>query len=303
MNEEFVLAFVLMSRTYSRAVNPMSVSRSRRWFALLRTVAVLFILVFYLFPFWWVVTTSFRLEAEEGVQPVVLFPRPLHLDNYEAIVLHNDRDVMTGLRNSLVAATATTFVCILLGSLAGYAYARLSFPGKGFSLGLMLATWMIPWLIVLIPLWAILYEIGLVDTIAGLVIGFSSGFLPVSTWIMLGHFKSLPEELEDSARIDGCSRVGALFRIILPISTPALMATGAFAFISSMSEFTFSLLMTTTMNSKTLPLVLASLASKFVTEKTLMATGSIIAVFIPVVLAMIFQRYLIAGLSAGAVKG
>jgi multiple sugar transport system permease protein len=281
----------------------MAISSSRRLLSVLRTLAVLFILVFYLFPFWWVATTSLRLDVEEREQPVVFFPRPAHLDNYEAIVLHNEHDVLSGLRNSLVAAIVTTFICILLGSLAGYAYARLPFPGKGLSLGLMLATWMIPWLIVLIPLWAILYDLGLVDTIAGLVLGFSSGFLPVSVWIMLSHFKSLPEELEDSARIDGCSRLGALFRIILPISAPAILATGAFAFISSMSEFTFSLLMTTTMNSKTLPLVLASMASKFVTEKTMMAAGSIIAVVIPVALAIIFQRYLIAGLSAGAVKG
>jgi multiple sugar transport system permease protein len=280
-----------------------SVSLSRRFYALLRTVAVLFILAFYLAPFWWVVTTSFRLEVEERDQPLVLYPRPFHLDNYAAILLHNERDVMTGLQNSLLAATATTLLCVLLGSLAGYAYARLSFPGKGLSLGLMLATWMIPWLIVLIPLWAILYELGLVDTILGLVIGFSSGFLPIATWIMLSHFKSIPEELEDSARIDGCSRLGALFRVILPISTPAIMATGAFAFISSMGEFIFSLLMTTTMQSKTLPLVLSSLAGKFVTEKTMMAAGSMIAVIIPVILTMLFQRYLIAGLSAGAVKG
>jgi len=280
----------------------MSVS-SKRLYAILRTVAILVILGFYLFPFWWVITTSFRLEAEERAQPVILYPRPFHLDNYKGILLQNERNVMTGLKNSLLAATATTLICVFLGSLAGYAYARLPFPGKGLSLGLMLATWMIPWLIVLVPLWAILYDLGLVDTIAGLIVGFSSGFLPISTWIMLSHFKSLPEELEDAARIDGCSRVGALFRIVLPISTPAIMATGAFAFISSMSEFGFSLLMTTTTKSKTLPLTLAALASKFVTEKTTMAAGSMIAVVLPVILVMIFQRYLIAGLSTGAVKG
>lgn len=281
----------------------MSISASRRFLGVLTAIAVILILVFYLFPYWWVITTSFRTQDEERAQPWVFYPNPVHLDNYEAILFKNSFDIMTGLQNSLIVAAATTVICVLLGSLAGYAYARIRFPFRGLSIALILATWTIPWLLVMIPLWVILYDLKLIDTKQGLIIGFSSGFVPITTWIMLGHFKSLPTDLEDSARIDGCSRVGALFRVILPISTPAIMAAGAYAFISSMGEFMFSLITTTTTKSKTLPIVLASLVGKFVTEKTIMAAGTIIASIFPVVLVMIFQRYLIAGLSAGAVKG
>jgi len=281
----------------------MSISRSRRFYAVLTAVVALLILVFYLFPYWWVVTTSFRTQDEERASPFVWFPNPVHLDNYRDILLKDVFDIMTGLKNTLIVSFATTLICVFLGVLAGYGYARIPFRGRSASITLVLATWTIPWLLVLIPLWAILYELKLVDTKTGLIIGYSSGFVPITTWIMLGHFKSLPADMEDSARIDGCSRVGALFRIILPISTPAIMAAGVYAFISSMGEFIFTLITTMTNNSRTLTIMLSMLVSKFVTEKTIMAAGTIIACIIPVVLVMIFQRYLIAGLSAGAVKG
>jgi multiple sugar transport system permease protein len=281
----------------------VQVSTSKRFYAVVTAIAVVLILFFYLFPYWWVITTSFRTQDEERAEPWVLYPSPVRLDNYKAIIVENAFDIMTGLKNTLIVASLTTLICVFLGVLAGYAYARIPFPGRGLSVVLMLATWTVPWLLVMIPLWVILYDLNLIDTKLGLIIGFASGFVPITTWIMLGHFRSLPSDLEDSARIDGCSRVGALFRIILPISTPAIMAAGAYAFISSMGEFMFSLITTTTNASRTLPIVLAALVGKFVTEKTIMAAGTIIAAVFPVVLVMIFQRYLIAGLSAGAVKG
>jgi len=281
----------------------MTISRSRRFYQILTAVLAVLILVFYLFPYWYVITTSFRTQDEERAAPFVWFPDPVHMDNYRDILLKNAFDIMTGLKNSLIVSIATTVICALLGVLAGYGYARIPFRGRSVSIMLVLATWTIPWLLVLIPLWAILYDLQLVDTKIGLIIGYSSGFVPITTWIMLGHFKSLPADMEDSARIDGCSRVGALMRIILPISAPAIMAAGVYAFISSMGEFIFTLITTMTNNARTLTIMLSMLVSKFVTEKTIMAAGSMIAAFFPVVLVMIFQRYLIAGLSAGAVKG
>jgi multiple sugar transport system permease protein len=281
----------------------MSISKSRQFYRVLTVVLAVAILVFYLFPYWYVVTTSFRLPDEERAAPFVWFPNPVHLDNFKDILLKDAFDIMTGLKNSLIVSIATTLICAFLGVLAGYGYARIPFKGRQASIVLVLATWTIPWLLVLIPLWAILYELQLVDTKIGLIIGYSSGFVPITTWIMLGHFKSLPADMEDSARIDGCSRIGALMRIILPISTPAIMAAGVYAFISSMGEFIFTLITTMTNNARTLTIMLSMLVSKFVTQKTIMAAGSIIAAAFPVVLVMIFQRYLIAGLSAGAVKG
>jgi len=281
----------------------MSLSSTRRFYAVLTALAVILILVFYLFPYWWVVVTSLRTQEEERAAPWVLYPNPVHLVNYEKIFFEDAFSVLTGLKNTLIVSAITTVICVFLGSLAGYAYARIPFRGRALSIGLMLATWTIPWLLVMIPLWAIMYDLQLIDTKAGLVVGFVSGFAPITTWIMMSHFRSLPVELEDSARVDGCSRVGALFRIVLPISTPAMMAAGAFALISSMGEFLFSLIVTTTDQSRTLPVVLASLVGKYVTEKTIMAAGTIIAAIFPLVLVTVFQRYLIAGLSAGAVKG
>jgi multiple sugar transport system permease protein len=281
----------------------MSLSSTRRLYAILTTIAVILIVAFYLFPYWWVIITSFRTQDEERALPWVLYPNPVRLDNYEKIFFENAFDVLTGLKNTLIVSAITTVICVVLGSLAGYAYARIPFRGRGLSIALMLATWTIPWLLVMIPLWAILYDLQLIDTKLGLIIGFVSGFVPITTWIMLSHFRSLPVELEDAARCDGCSRLGTLFRIVLPISTPAIMAAGAFAFISSMGEFLFSLIVTTSSESRTLPVVLAALVGKYVTEKTIMAAGTVIAAIFPLVLVTIFQRYLIAGLSAGAVKG
>jgi len=145
--------------------------------------------------------------------------------------------------------------------------------------------------------------LGLVDTKAALVIGYTGWLLPISVWILYGYFQTIPKDLEDAARIDGCTRFKALFRVVMPLSAPGLAATAIYVFISSTNEFLFAMIFASTHRSKTIPVALADMVGKYQIRYGDMTAGAVIAAIFPVVLALIFQKYLVRGLTAGSVKG
>jgi len=162
---------------------------------------------------------------------------------------------------------------------------------------------MLPPIALVIPLYLGLAALGLLDTKTGLVVTYCSIVTPFCLWTMSNYYLSLPPDLEDAARVDGCSRVGALVRVILPLSRPGVLTTGMFGFLLAWDEFLFSLIFTSTTNAKTIPVAIAEFTGKYSSDFGLIAAGGVLATLPPLVLALVFQRYIAGGLTSGAVKG
>ena len=169
-------------------------------------------LTFFMFPFYWILNTSLQGKNTLFQKKLNFFPRPITLANYIPLFTNPELNVIRALLNSLRVAFVTAIICIILGSLGAYAFARLRFKGSRIWFNLLLITEMLPPISFLIPFFIFYSKLHLLNTWYGLVIGYVAWLLPISTWILYGYFKTVPRDLEDSGRIDGCSRVGALFR-------------------------------------------------------------------------------------------
>jgi multiple sugar transport system permease protein len=205
--------------------------------------------------------------------------------------------------NSLIVAVSTTVISLVVGSLGGYSFARLRFRFRRVTLFGFLAIYMLPPIALVIPLYLIMANLGLLDSKVGLTATYCSIVTPFCLWTMSNFFLSLPSDLEDAARVDGCSRLGALIHIVLPLARPGLMATGMFAFLLSWDEFLYALIFTSTNNAKTIPVAIAEFTGKFSSDFGLIAAGGVLATLPPVLIALAFQRYIVSGLTAGSVKG
>ncbi len=259
-----------------------------------------------LFPFYWIINMSLQNSIElYDVPPHFVPPHPT-LNNFKS-VLFEQRGMMkfyVAVFNTLIVSTITMFICVFLGSITGYALARLKIKWGIYLLFALIGTQMVPPLTDLIPLYVIFSRwLKLVDTKLALIIGYTGWLLPISVWILYGYFQTIPKDLEDAARIDGCSRFEALFRIVMPLSAPGLAATAIYVFISSTNEFLFAMIFTSTHRSMTIPVALADMVGKYQIRYGDMTAGAVIAAIFPVVLALIFQKYLVRGLTAGGVKG
>jgi multiple sugar transport system permease protein len=269
--------------------------------------AAVFTMVVILAPFAWLLYSSV-------VAPTDLLDRPLHwwpahwtLSRYREIFAGSGQSAATEFRtamvNSFLVAAGTVLVSLTVGVLGGYALARLRFPLRRVTLLSFLVTYMLPPITLLIPLYLLMARLGLLDTKTGLIVVYCSLATPFSLWTMSNVLGALPAELEEAARVDGCSRLGALFRVILPLARPGIVATGLFAFLLCWDEFLYALIFTSTDRAKTIPVAIAEFTGRNAVDFGLIAAGGILAALPPLVLTMVFQRYLIDGLSAGAVKG
>jgi multiple sugar transport system permease protein len=205
--------------------------------------------------------------------------------------------------NSLVVATFTTVISLVVGTLGGYAFARLRFRLRRTSLFAFLMIYMLPPIALVIPLYLALAALGLLDTKTGLVVTYCSIVTPFCLWTMSNYFLSMPPDLEEAARVDGCTRVGALVRVILPLARPGVLTTAMFGFLLAWDEFLYSLIFTSTSNAKTIPVAIAEFTGKFSSDFGLIAAGGVVASLPPLLLALVFQRYIVGGLTSGAVKG
>jgi multiple sugar transport system permease protein len=167
----------------------------------------------------------------------------------------------------------------------------------------ILLTQFMPMIVLIIPIYVIMSRLGLLNTIPALVIADCAFILPLIIWLMRGYFEAIPRDLEEMARIDGCSRFGTIFRIIIPLSTPGLAASGIFAFIIAWNEFFSALVLSSTLRSKTISVIISEFSSKVGVDYVAMAAAGVVASLPPVILALVFQKYIVQGLTAGAVKG
>ncbi len=265
-------------------------------------------LVLVLAPFAWLLISSVSLPADLLAKPLSFIPHAISFDRFAALTVSANPDSSAaGFRaamwNSLVVASAVTLVGLVVGVPAAYAFARLRFPGRGWLILAFMATYMLPPIALVIPLYQTMSALRLIDTTVALIIIYSSFVTPFVIWIMRGYFEAVSPELDDAARVDGCSRLGALVRVVLPVSTPGIVSTSLLAFLLSWDEFFYALIMTQTPVAKTLPVALNDFIGRHGIDFGMLAAGGVIAAIPPVLIAFVFQRYLIAGLTAGGVKG
>lgn len=205
--------------------------------------------------------------------------------------------------NSLVVALATTVVGVVLSCTAAYALSRFKFPGRRMGLTTFLVVQMFPATLLLLPLYVILDKLGLLNSIAGLVLVYSTTAIPFCVWTLKGYFDTLPRELEEAARIDGASQWMIFRKIILPLARPGIAVTALFSFMTAWNEFIMASTFMTDESKFTLPVLIQSSVGQFSTDYGLFAAGAVVT-SIPVMIAFyVLQKYLVGGLTAGAVKG
>jgi multiple sugar transport system permease protein len=267
--------------------------------AVLTGLALVPVLAWTLFPIYWVAAASFKTELALYAKPPQWLFTPI-LDNYRR-VLYNI-PFFEYLTNSLVIAIGTTVGSLVLGTLAGYGFARFRFRGSGTVRFLVLVTRMAPRMVLVVPYFLLMQRLGLLDTYTGLLIAYVSFALPFSIWLLIGFFMDVPIEVEEAAMIDGCSRVGVLLRIVIPIAAPGLVVAAIFAFLVSWNEFLFALILGG-VESKTLPVVIAGLNTDVGPLYGEMSAAAVMVMLPNIVMTLVLQRYLVRGLTLGAVKG
>jgi ABC-type glycerol-3-phosphate transport system permease component len=260
--------------------------------------AQLAVLAVVLLPIAWLYLAALRTNAD--IRTGSLLPHGLTLDNFSRL-LTSDSFTRPFL-NSLIAASAVSIVTTLISAMAAYAMVRYRFRGRGLVGGVVLGALMVPWVVALVPLIVMLREVHLADTLQGLVLAHLILGIPVGTWLMSSYIEDLPRELEEAAMVDGCTRWGALWRIVLPLIRPAIAAVGAFSFIISWGEYLIALALLTSDETRTLPLAMQGLFELHdVDLGVLMAFGVVISLPVAVMFIAV-QRHLVSGLTAGGVK-
>ena len=278
--------------------------RRRTLEAVLTYVGAVALAAFLLAPFVWLLISSLAPLADLIQRPLHWIPPHASFERYRTIFFGADgRDFRFALRNSAVVASIATSISLVAGMLGAYALSRFPSRGRSGLLYLMLATYMTPPVAILLPLYLILSRLGLLNNVVGLALVYTSFLTPFLTWILKGFFDAIPEELEQAARIDGATRVGSMVRITLPLSLPGVITAVLFGVILAWDEFLYALIFTSSTAAKTLPVAISEFTSRHAVDFGLMAAGGIIAALPPLLLAFALQRYLIAGLTAGSVKG
>lgn len=259
------------------------------------------ILIFNLFPFLYALLSSFR--PSNDLFSTSLWPRELGLQHYQAVF--KDARFVGSLINSIIVAGSTVLISLALGSVCAYALGRLPFRFKAPVLYLVLTMTMFPQISVLSGLFIMLKNLQLFNTRQGLVITYLIFTMPFTIWVMTQYFRSLPKELEEAAYVDGASPLTVFWQILLPLTMPGLISTGLLAFIAAWNEFLFALTFTVTDTMKTVPVVISQFSGTSAFEQpwgSIMAASMVVTIPL-VILVMIFQYRIVAGLTAGAVKG
>ena len=263
-------------------------------------VPLVLFLLFLLFPFYWTFVTSLKLPEELHSLKVIYWPQHPTFQAYEH--LFGQYNFLHPMKNSLVVAAITTVISLAVSTLAAYAFSRYRFVGRKPLMVLFLTNNMFPTVLLLIPLFTIMRKMGLLYTPASLVLSYTTFTIPFSVWLLTGYLNDLPIALEEAAMIDGANRAQGFLRSVLPILLHCLLATGVYIFMQSWNEYTFAVLFTNE-NSRTIPVSLKMLVGQLGVQWDLITAGGIITV-IPVCIMFFFaQKRLVAGLTAGAVKG
>jgi multiple sugar transport system permease protein len=258
-------------------------------------------LVWTLVPFYWMIATSLKTDREIYGFEATLIPRQPTLAAYAR--LFRQTPFVKYLRNSGIIAVTTTLASMVLGCLGAYALARLRFPGRAFIARGLVFTYLVPPSLLFIPLFAVMSALRLTDSHEGLVLAYLGFTVPFCTWLLMGYFRSVPLELEEAALVDGCSRLGTLVRIIIPMSLPALAVVAFFSFTQAWNEFLYAQVFVNSVEVRTITVGLTLFIIEDVFFWGPMMGAAFLASIPPLVVYLVFQRWVVKGLTLGAVKG
>ena len=264
------------------------------------------VLVFAIAPIAWLVITSISIHRNIISVPLRLIPPEVTFQRYGDVVANHDNDIAFAFKvamgNSLIVAGAATIVSLVLGSLASYAFARLRFAFKGKIMYLILFTYMVPSVVVVMPLYLLLSKLGMLNSRPTLILLYLTLSLPFVIWVMQSYFGSLSRTFEEAASIEGCSRLQVLWHIYVPMARPGIIATAILSFLIAWDEFFFALVFTSTLAAKTIPVAIAEFSGKHYVDYEMIAMGGVIASLPPVLIAVIFQKYIVMGMTSGGIK-
>jgi multiple sugar transport system permease protein len=298
----------------ARAVNraaagPAGRALSRRPARILgRTAAIAVILLWSVFPIYWALNTSLSTLSGADSAPAHYYPSPLVSTSYRAVLgvggagYGISSELGRSLLNSTIESGAAMVLTIVIAVFAAYAFARLRFKFKRTIFVSVLATLLLPAYATLIPIYRILSTLGLVNTYIGVILVYVSGFLPLAIWILYNYFSSIPRELEEAAFVDGASPLVALLRVVIPVAVPGIAAAAIITFLLGWAQFLFPLILTTDLATQPVTVIVAALNEQRIVPFTLLMACGVIAAAIPGILALVLNRYIIQGISAGSIK-
>jgi len=262
-------------------------------------VALVFFVLWTAIPFLWMILTSLKTNKEIYNDFTVL-PQSLYLGHYVSLL---GGKFSIWMRNSAVVSVSATALSIVLAAMGAYSITRLRFAGRRVVAVGLIFTYLIPQTLLFIPLFQIVSGVGLADTVGGLILVYPTITLPFCTWLLMSYFRGIPVELEEAALIDGCTRLGVLFRIVLPLSTPAIVVVCLFSFTQAWNEFLYALVFTNSLSTRTVTVGLTQMLGEDVFYWGQMMAGALITALPPVIMYTLAQRLVIKGLTVGGVKG
>lgn len=274
---------------------------AKRWAHRIGGVTLFVLMLWTLAPLYWMIVTSLKTNSEIYGESITLWPLKPTLENYR--ILFKETNFPIYFRNSVIVATATTVLSLIFAALGAYALTRLNFPGRRFLARALVYTYLMPSSLLFIPLLVIIRGVGLQNTLEGLVLSYLGFTVPFCSWLLMGYFMSIPIELEESAMIDGCSRFGVLVRIVLPLTLPALAVVAFFSFTLSWNEFIYASVLVSDVSVRTIPTGIPNFVVQDVFFWGPMMASTVLSAIPPLVVYFVFQRFLITGLTLGAVKG
>jgi multiple sugar transport system permease protein len=257
--------------------------------------------VFAAFPVYWIVLTSLKSATDVYKTQEILIPAHLNLYNY--VTVFREYEILHWIEVSTLLALVSTLFALAVGILAGYSLTHFRYRGRHVLAVAVILSYVIPKGLLFIPLFLVLNQLGLVDTFLGVVLAHETFTVPFCTWLLYGYFKTLPTELVDSGRIDGCSPLGVLTRILAPLAAPSIATAAIFSFTNSWNEFLYAATLITSTKMKTLPLGIAGFLRSDSYNWGPMMAASTIAIIPMMILFVALQRYVVQGLTIGAVKG
>jgi len=278
----------------------MKRSQARFVRRLIRTTGLLLFGIWTLLPLYWIVVTSIKPNLLI-YREASFFPSQITGDHFAFVLTQTP--FLHYVQNSLAVTLVTTTMAMAIGTLAAYAIVRLTFVGRPWIARAVVVTYLVPGSLLFIPMFQVIYSLGLIDNIVGLMVTYLTFTVPFATWMMIGYFRNVPSELEDAALIDGCSRIQALARIMVPIALPALAVVALFAFTLSWNEFLYALVFIGSDSQKTLTLGLIGLVRGDTFPWGPMMAASLLGTLPPTLVYLVSQRWVVAGLAAGSVKG
>lgn len=290
--------------TSSGAMGLTQRKKKTDWVRIGRIIGVVIVVFVALAPFYWTIITSIKDSLEVVASPPTLFPHSFTLKSYQSDFSGGSDFFKRDLLNSFIVAAVTTVLCVVLGSLCAYAIARLKFFGKPATLAIILSITMFPIIVLVGPLFVQFTNLGIYNKYPALIIPDLVLTLPLTVWFLTSFFRDLPPDLEEAALVDGDSRLGALWHVILPLAAPGVFTTAILAFIYTWNDFLFGLTMTSDpQGAQPVTVAITLFGGQFTVPWGQIAAAAVIVTVPLVIMVLLFQRRIVSGLTAGAVKG